>query len=131
MFIHTGLKSLSFRLNLFYIFGNTKYLVFLWFHNAVRTMIVWWHLHICNLNFWGGSVHNYHLVEDKFVLLKNYFFVGKLSTITGFKATKPYKRQKEHNLNSSYFTNGHWLMKEFLKLAPCINKSRADCWIWM
>ena len=54
--IHKDLISVSFRCNLFYIFAKTKYFAVLWFHNAVKTLIVWWHSHICNSNFWGGSV---------------------------------------------------------------------------
>ena len=58
MFIHKDLISVSFRCNLFYIFVNTQYFAFLWFHNAVKILIVWWHLHICNSNFWGASVYH-------------------------------------------------------------------------
>ena len=56
MFIHKDLIFVSFRCNLFYIFAKTKCLAFLWFHNTVKTLIVWWYSHICHSNFWGGSV---------------------------------------------------------------------------
>ena len=71
MFIHKDLISVSFRLKLVYIFVKTKYFSFFLFHNAVKTLRVWWHSHICNSNFWGGS----HFTV-KFFVWPEYFDYG-------------------------------------------------------
>ena len=104
MFIHKDFKSVSFRCNLFYIFVNTKYFAFLWFHNAETKLIVWWHSHICYSNFWGGSEED-NLINKS----SNAYKYDKCEYRSATKVSLMKHMDTKHALNSvkkSYYRAG-------------------------